>query len=245
MTEILRAILPSKIHEKVGRLPLLFLPLMWVIFRMLIIPLFDNKFLIISPKVKCKVRNKGWIILQKIWRDNIYGRKYKLKRDDVVTNVGIFTLKVIKTIGREGLCIAIEPESNNFKLLEETTRQYDNVIRLQVAVSNTEGYAKLYLAETSGEHSIKRNYGVGYITVKMETLDQITEKLNLKKINFIKIDVEGANKILSLFRPKLVLEYHSIGELYKIIEILENLNYNYGIFNEKYQLRYIYAWREQ
>jgi len=176
-----------------------------------------------------------WSVIQEIFRDNNYLKKYNLKKDDVVidigANVGIFTLKVAKTIGRDGLCIAIEPDLSNFKLLEENTNKYNNVIRLQKAIGNKEGYVKLYL-KTSLEHSIKRDYGMGYIICKMETLDQIVEKLNLQKIDFIKIDVEGAEvevlegakRTLFLFRPKLALEYHSIKDLHKIIKILENLS---------------------
>ena len=267
LIEILRKILPPRIREKIGMLmdkyPLLFLPLMWIIFRMFIIPLFDGKFLIISPlqKIKLKVRDKGWIIYQEIFRDNIYERRYKVKRGDVVidvgANVGIFTLKVAKTVGRSGLCIAIEPEPINFKLLEENTKQYNNVVRLQEAVGDAEGYVKLYLAETSVGHSIKKDYGLGHITVKMETLDRIVERFNIKKVDFIKIDTEGcefevlkgSKKILSLFGPNLALECHSTQDLHKILNYLKHFGYEYEVVSSESEfypeLKLIYAWRRQ
>lgn len=262
MIEIIKTIIPLKIRKIVGNIidrhPIIFLPLLWIIYRMIILPcpIRFNTFLIITSQGKIFVKVRGWSIFQEIFREKIYEKMYNIKKDDVVidvgANVGIFALKAVRCVGNKGLVITIEPEPNNFELLRKNLKNYQNVIILQEAVGNYCGEAKLYLSENSEEHSIKRDFGGGYVVVKIETLDSIITRLNLKKVNFVKIDVEGAEidvlerakKVLSTYKPVLAIEYHGNKNMNKIIKILKDFSYNFKIMclDNINSLGIIYAW---
>jgi len=85
------------------------------------------------------------------------------------------------------------------------------------------------------------------------TLDKLVKKLNLKSIDLIKIDTEGAEysilvggmKTLKKFRPKLIIETHPWIDKdcnKKILKLLNSINYNLKIFRNRNEAIIIYAW---
>jgi hypothetical protein len=85
--------------------------------------------------------------------------------------------------------------------------------------------------------------------IKTIKLDDLIKNINLSKVDWIKIDVDGskyevilgAMNILKLFKPKLIIEIHSQEIGNKIQKILKDLGYkvslikiwdNYHIFAE-------------
>ncbi len=73
---------------------------------------------------------------------------------------------------------------------------------MNLALSESEGVARLYISRSSLGHTIKEkrvelsreefSTHIKYVEVKTKTLDQVVDELELSKVNFIKIDVEGA-----------------------------------------------------
>jgi FkbM family methyltransferase len=110
-----------------------------------------------------------------------------------------------------------------------------NVIPLNIAVSNYEGRIKLYMASSSGWHSINprvARYGK-YIEVPCKTLDNVLKELSISKVDWIKIDVEGAELMVlegsqeTLAQNKnlkIILEVTSSNEK-AVLSILKRLNY--------------------
>jgi len=112
---------------------------------------------------------------------------------DVGANIGYYTLLFSKLVGAWGTVYAFEPEPTNFSILKKNLEMNyaSNVISVPKAVADTSGSVKLYIHETNpGGHTIMDVYD----DLKGITVDCITlnEYLKGKKINFIKIDVEGA-----------------------------------------------------
>ena len=71
----------------------------------------------------------------------------------------------------------------------------ENVTPIKLAISNYSGIAKLYLGRGSSDHTIKPLFKMSHsssIAVQVETLDNLIDEIGLSKVNFIKIDVEGA-----------------------------------------------------
>jgi len=127
--------------------------------------------------------------------------KNHIKKGDVVidvgANIGYFTLLYSRLVGEKGKVIAFEPEPKNFELLKKNIEinNYDNVIIEQKAVSDSNGTLNLFLADNMANHKIyqlSESYDKS-IPIESVILDDYLKEHNLTdKINFIKIDVEGA-----------------------------------------------------
>lgn len=117
---------------------------------------------------------------------------------DIGANIGYYTLVFSKLVDVEGKVFAFEPELENFRLLEKNVllNKYSNVILENVALSNKNGTAKLYLSEErNGMHRIYPSHFCQekYLEVDMISLDDYFKNKTLnKEISFIKIDVEGS-----------------------------------------------------
>jgi FkbM family methyltransferase len=120
---------------------------------------------------------------------------------DVGAHIGYFTLLAARLVGSEGKVYAFEPHPTNFQLLVKNieANRFKNVICIQKAVSNKCGKCKLYLAShSSGQHSIFSNVTQTkvYVEVETVTLDSFFASLGWPSVDLIKIDVEGAEKMV-------------------------------------------------
>ena len=117
---------------------------------------------------------------------------------DIGANIGYYTLIAARAVGESGRVRAFEPDPANFKLLVRNVAAngYSNADLMELAVSDREGDAKLYLNETNrGDHRIydageKR----GAVPIRTVTLDGYFKKLD-KRVDFIKMDVQGAEAL--------------------------------------------------
>jgi len=135
--------------------------------------------------------------------DTNYERFFRVEKGEVVVDVGaqigLFSISVSK---RAKTVVAIEPEPTNLRHLHYNIklRKSNNVLIVQKAVWNCKTKLTLYLGVHSGAHSaIKDVTAKGKSTiinrkimVDADTLDNILRELCLSKIDFIKIDIEGA-----------------------------------------------------
>ena len=154
-------------------------------------------------------------------KDNVFSGNIVV---DLGANIGYFTCLLAKIVGEGGKVFAFEPDPRNLKLLRRNIQEndYKNVIIADKAVSDVNGSCTLYSSQKKfGANRIfesKKNQTRDFIPIKSETicLDDYFEKQNLlKKIDFIKIDVEGS-------------EFRAFNGMKKILE----LNNNLKIFTE-------------
>lgn len=151
----------------------------------------------------------------------------EIKKGDVVldigANIGYYTLIAAKLVGENGQVYAFEPDPDNFALLEKNVEinGYKNVVLVQKAVSNKTGKIKLYLCEDNkGDHRIYNSHdGRQSIEIEAIRLDDYFKDYN-GKIDFIKIDIQGAEEgaiqgMLNLLEKnktvKIVTEFWPIG----------------------------------
>ncbi len=137
---------------------------------------------------------------------------------DIGANIGYYTLLFAQLVGESGQVIAFEPDPENFALLHKNIilNQYNNVKLLQKAVSNQNKQTYLYLCDDNkGMHRLYDSVCCrGRVEVETICLDDYLPKI-VKKVDFIKIDIEGAEydalrgmeKILYQQRPKLLTEF--------------------------------------
>lgn len=113
---------------------------------------------------------------------------------DVGAHLGKYTIMAAKLVGPSGRVIALEPHPLNYALLLENIRLNsvkDRVIALNVAAWDRPACLPLYLAHTSGRHSLLGITGPT-IFVRCDTLDNIVQEHALERVDLIKIDAEGA-----------------------------------------------------
>jgi FkbM family methyltransferase len=116
---------------------------------------------------------------------------------DVGANIGYFSCLLSKLAGPAGKVLAIEPEPQNLKLLEQniTINNLRNVVVHPCALGATEGSAMLGLYKPSnrGRHSILETDAKTRIRVPVRTLDDVARNSgkNVSSWSLAKIDVEG------------------------------------------------------
>ena len=113
---------------------------------------------------------------------------------DVGANIGFYTALASEKVGRHGKLVAIEPETKNYKRLIENmeTNDLQNVIPVKMALLDHCGSEKLYLHRFSVSHSLLLQEDKSHLVcVQTTTLDKLTEELDIKKIDMIKINAEG------------------------------------------------------
>jgi len=129
-----------------------------------------------------------------------YEKKYKFKEGDIVvdagTHIGVFTVKSSRAVGSEGKVIAIEPEPNNLSFLQRNIEAngLKNVVVVPRGLWGQKGRLKLYLSECLARHSFWAQWAGSdeSMEIEVDTLDDILRELGIKRVDFIKMNIEGA-----------------------------------------------------
>jgi FkbM family methyltransferase len=116
---------------------------------------------------------------------------------DVGANIGYFSCLMSKLAGPEGKVLAIEPEPQNLKLLEQNieANHLTNIVLCPCALGASAGSAMLGLYKPSnrGRHSLLQKDAKSQVEVPVKTLDDVasTSGKNVTSWSMVKIDVEG------------------------------------------------------
>lgn len=145
---------------------------------------------------------------------------------DVGAHIGEYALKIAKTV-RNSLVVAVEPNPKNFEALRRGVELngLGNVIALNVAAWHRKEKMKLFLWD-SGRSGLKKDAGLGYVIVQAEPLDDVLERIGVRHVDWMKIDVEGAeNEVLQGLRrtiercrPKIIFESWDAEQPIKYLE---------------------------
>ncbi|MEM3449248.1 MAG: FkbM family methyltransferase [Nitrososphaerota archaeon] len=154
-------------------------------------------------------------------------------------NIGIFTLLASLLVKDYGTVLAIEPYPPNIQCLQLMCEfnQLSNVHIVPVAVGSKNGKAKLHIDPQLGGHSVNIERSKKSIMVKVNTLDYIVKKFALPKVDFIKMDIEGAEadaligakETIQEYAPYIAMSaYHLPDDQRKLSQILKSLQPNYN-----------------
>lgn len=213
-------------------------------------------------RVYCPINKEDFAIMSR-HEDEIIDH-FNTKQGDIVVDVGAhmgkYTIIASKQVGANGKVIAIEAHPGNYDMLNHNIKLngLTNVIPLNYAVYSKETKIKLFLPdEESGytmHHSVMFNYlsskyplqgkdNEKFIEVNANTLDNLLQKNGIYQVNWIKIDVEGAEfevlkgsaNILSTSKDiNLLIEIHNPGDTNHYKQIIDFLkSYNFKIEFEK------------
>ncbi len=126
-----------------------------------------------------------------------YLREYAIKEGDIVVDCGsyhgAFTLLASKLVGETGKVIAFEPDDKNFEKLLHNIKlnNMKNIIPINKGVWSEDTTLK-FNNKNMASSSFFFDDNVKTIKVPVTCLDNEMDRLNIKKIDFIKADVEGA-----------------------------------------------------
>lgn len=113
---------------------------------------------------------------------------------DVGANIGKYSFQIASKVSKS-LVISVEAHPKNYQALKKGIQLngFRNVIPVNVAAWKENREMKLYIGKRAGTHTVKGNLGLGHIRIKAETLDCVLKRLNVTRVDWIKIDVEGAS----------------------------------------------------
>lgn len=127
---------------------------------------------------------------------------------DAGANIGCYSYAFLNKIKNKGMLYAFEPSENSFECLEYNLGEYRNVRLYNEALSYKQGYCKV--VEENDNKGMNFCIEVKDKGIEVNTIDN----LRLRKLDFIKIDVEGdelnvligAYETIKKFKPTLYIE---------------------------------------
>jgi len=144
---------------------------------------------------------------------------------DIGAHIGKYALKIAREVGETGLVIAVEPNPDNYQMLQRgiMLNNLKNVVALNMAAWNEESTLKLFTGHLAGHHSTKIDWKLGWHEVNARPMDDVIEEFDINRVDWIKIDVEGAEwevllgleKTINKYRAKVIIElsYENIGKV--------------------------------
>ena len=161
---------------------------------------------------------------------------------EVGSNIGTHTVPLAKHVLNGGLVYAIEPQSQNYKLLSKNIKdnKLENVKILKLAISSKQGEAYINIFNENminnyGDSKIFENNFQNSESVRVKTLDQLfyIDDKKKKPIKLIKCDAQGqelniilgSKKIIDIYKPFLYLENDDINTSKPLIEIIKDMGY--------------------
>lgn len=132
--------------------------------------------------------------------EDYWFRHYKPQSGDVVFDIGAGrgedTIAFSRAVGGKGRVVAIEAHPLSYELLEAFCRlnQLNNTSPLNLAVMDKQGEISMIESEDWRAHAIDASGASNNSKISAETLDQICVDQNIKHIDFLKMNIEGAER---------------------------------------------------
>lgn len=173
------------------------------------------------------------------------------EKGDIVIDAGIGAGKgeeagePLKTyaeaVGKEGYVYGFEPFPDFMKYINKTVQQnpLQNIKVFPYGLWSENTTKKLCLMDVSSSLVLTYNESPEFTNVEVVSLDSFVEENNIKKIDFIKMDIEGAEvdalhgseKTIKKYKPKLVIAlYHRPEDIFNIMLYINSLNPHYTYY---------------
>jgi len=159
---------------------------------------------------------------------------------DLGSHIGYFTMFFSKLVGEDGRVFSFEPmkEGYEFQMKSIQKNKFKNVTVFNFALGNEEKEQKAYIFSDSGMAHFDRSIlGLEEShesdVFQIKTLDSVKEVANLKKLDFVKIDIEGfeykallgGRNTVKKHRPNMLIEIHDQKNYKGVYNLLKELDY--------------------
>jgi FkbM family methyltransferase len=180
---------------------------------------------------------------------------------DIGAHHGFYTLLASKKVGRDGRVVAFEPSPRERERLARhlTLNACSNVLVEEAALGETEGLAGFFLVanKETGCNSLRQpqtKHPTRTVQVQVKRLDDCLRAAQIARVDFIKLDVEGAElsvlrgagKVLENWpRPVLLCEVQDLRTsawgypAVEIIKFLAERGYGWFMLREDGSLRVV------
>ena len=158
---------------------------------------------------------------------------------DIGANIGTYTIRAAQILGTFGRVVAFEPlNANRTRLIAAIdANQVKNVKVVQAAIGDRDATVTIHDAGRASSASIGHTTGRAFV-VQMVTLDRYATESGLQQLDWIKMDIEGAEPLALLgmlrtiktFRPRFLFENETGGA--EATQILAGLDYVIGSFTK-------------
>ncbi|MFN8386732.1 MAG: FkbM family methyltransferase [Anaerolineales bacterium] len=222
-----------------------------------------------EARFNVRVNTSDILVVWEIWNARIYDDpRFRIEANHTVVDIGAhiggFSIRAAQ-LAHRGCVHAYEASSQNYAMLEKN-RQLNNANNLQIhnqAVSSQRGEMRFFLPGSNGAlGSLLQESDSPMEIVQATTLAHILEENNIRQIDYLKLDVEGAEYDI-LFNcsketltkiQRIVMEYHEFVDDSRnhrdLVRLLESHGFRVavegGIFPQKilFGTGIIKAWRE-
>lgn len=182
-----------------------------------------------------------------------YGNEYRIRQTDEYivdagANIGLFSLFANKHAPKARI-VALEPFPTTFERLEQGVQQNglaETVTTLQAALSSSAGVVYMDASEGIPGHSrktLERSEGVSEHHIEVPCLDirDCMERLGSDHVDFLKVDIEGAEYPFILGTDaadlqrcrRIGLEYHGNGDTREIFQKLQAAGFHISYYPKK------------
>jgi len=170
-----------------------------------------------------------------------------IKQGDVVIDAGAWIGDFSAYVALKGAqCYAFEPLKDNYDILLKTVQLNNSqIIPVQKGLGSSEGNINISVNGAGSSYIMEGDGDSGEETISITTLDKFVEENNLKKIDFIKADIEGAERdmlkgathVLKTFAPKLAIcTYHFPEDPELLEKIIKEANPDYTVKHLQHKL---------
>ena len=151
-------------------------------------------------------------------------------------HVGVFTHKAL-SLGAAKV-IAVEPNRINLECFRRNFEQEiasGRVLLVPMGLWSSETTLALFSGVTTAQDTVIGSFGLGHVEIPLTTIDRLVEKLDLPRVDYIKMDIQGAErqalrgglKTLRRFRPRLMLDHDRGDDTRVLPEIVRQAHSDY------------------
>ena len=181
-----------------------------------------------DTRVKLRFGTSDHWVAEEMFDTRPYERYFSPEAGQVVVdagaNIGCFTLRSARLVGPSGSVLAFEPSAGSFSILMKNLRLNGlrNTLAMNFGLGEKEDMSKYWVYDSSllnsTAHEVRRKDAklVGTERVQLRVLDDVLDEERIKRLDYLKLDTEGAElailrgakKSLSRFHPRIAGEAH-------------------------------------